>query len=126
MPVAAPLPVTSAPPWTLRERWAAAFFVLYLAVQLAVPIWKLMQPERPGRFGWQMFAGTEVRVRFVAIGEDGSEQNLDPIPFQVARRLDLRLDEAFPRFVCRQQQGSVRAVRVVRAESPAREILCRP
>lgn len=124
MPAAAPLPATSAPPWTLRERLAAAFFVLYLAVQLALPIWKLIQPERPGRFGWQMFAGTEARVRFVLILDGGGEKEIDPTPFQVARRLDLRLDEAFPLFLC-QRVKNARAVRVERAAEPPWEVSCR-
>lgn len=123
MPAAAPLRAISAPPWTLRERGAAAFFVLYLAVQLAVPIWRLSQPERPGRFGWQMFAGTEARVRFVLLFDGGGEQGIDPIPFQVARRLDQRLDEALPAFLCQRGEHPL-AVRVERAGLPPREVPC--
>lgn len=114
-----------APPWSLRERLAAAFFVLYLACQIAVPTWKLTRPERPGRFGWQMFAGTEVRFRFVLILDGGAEKLIDPSAFQVARRLDLRLDEAFPPFLC-QRVKNARAVRVEGPGQPPREVPCRP
>lgn len=97
--------------WTRGERLAAAFFVAYLVVQIAVPTWKLVRPERPGRFGWQMFAGTEVKVRFVLILDSGAEKVVDPAQFQVARRLDLVPTAEFPPYLCTRAKNG-RAVRV--------------
>lgn len=118
-----PAAAATAPSWTLRERFAAVFFVFYLTWQVAVPAWKLTRPERPGRFGWQMFAGTAVKVRFVLIARNGQERVVDPIRFQVARRLDLRLDDAFPPYLCAHEPAA-RAVRVELPGAPPREVPC--
>lgn len=112
-------------PWTMGERTAATFFVVFLTVQLVVPTWKLFQPERPGRFGWQMFAGTEVKVRFVLILDSGAEHVVDPAQFQVARRLDLVPEREFPPYLCQRAKNG-RKVRVEMPGKPAWEYPCRP
>ncbi len=65
------------------DRRVIAFIAVWLAVQLAVPAYGLLQP-RPARFGWQMYTAlTElpsVTVRY----EDGSEAAVE-VENRVAR-----------------------------------------
>ena len=43
----------------VRDWVVAAFILLWLAVQVGVPLWQLTNP-RPSRFGWQMYAKVKI------------------------------------------------------------------
>jgi len=45
-----------------RPYWSLIFFATYLALQIAVPTYRLFQP-RPTRFGWQMFSASSLPTR---------------------------------------------------------------
>ena len=49
------------------------FFITYLALQIAVPTYRLFQP-RPTRFGWQMFSASSLPTRVWLITPSGTEE----------------------------------------------------
>src|SRR5215203_2776535 len=64
-----------------RARLAGAFIVLWLAVQIAIPLWQRSKPQR-ARFGWQMYSGwkdnlTPSRgVTFIGVGAGGERVSI--------------------------------------------------
>ena len=59
----------------LRDWLVAAFILLWLAVQVGVPLWQLTRP-RPVRFGWQMYANVRYPPWITGIRTDGSSVQL--------------------------------------------------
>jgi hypothetical protein len=56
--------------------WAViSFIVLWLAIQIGVPLWQLTNP-RPARFGWQMYADAKYLPRITGIRTDGGSVRL--------------------------------------------------
>jgi hypothetical protein len=76
-------------------RWA----ILYLVVQVAVPLWQLTRP-RPARFGWQMYAGHAQASVFIAVGRDGSETRVPLDEYILRPRDDLDLLRYLPPAIC--------------------------
>lgn len=81
-------PTATRPPWTMRERIIAALFAVALAVQIGVPTVMLtrlmLDPEKKGyaldyRFGWQMFEGRLLDVRYVATMADDRSRRIDAV-----------------------------------------------
>jgi hypothetical protein len=89
-----------ATPWSAKRLAEAAFFLLFLAVQTAVPLAQLWKP-RPARFGWQMYSGTQKRARFAVILRDGTTQRADLVRYVAVYRGEIDMEEAFPPHLCR-------------------------
>ena len=79
---------------------ATVFFVLFLAIQTAVPLVQLWAP-RPARFGWQMFTGTPQRPRFSLVMRDGTRRPADPGRYVAHSRGEVDLEKALPQHLCR-------------------------
>lgn len=86
--------------WSLKEVAAIVCFVLFLAIQIGVPLAKLRGP-RPAPFGWQMFAAIGRRPKFSIVLRDGTIRPVDPSPYLSERRGDMKLEGAFPPHLCR-------------------------
>lgn len=77
LPASNHLEATGEPPfWTPARRLAAGFFVLYLAVQVLLPLALLLRP-RPARFGWQMYSAVPAEWRLVVERRDGHRTEVD-------------------------------------------------
>ena len=86
--------------WTAESVWTAAFFVLFLLIQTAVPLVRLRAP-RPARFGWQMFSATPQRARFSLVMRDGTTRPAKLDLYVAQSRGEVDLEEALPRHLCR-------------------------
>lgn len=105
-------------PWPPHRKLAAAVFVGFLAVQLIVPAAQLFQPDRPGRFGWQMYSGRTEHPTVKLIRADGSARTVS-LPKQfAAMRMEIDYDEQLPRLIrhlCRTTDDTV-AVKIRSAD----------
>ncbi len=109
--------------WTREKRVAAVFFVLFLAIQIIVPLYKLTEP-RPARFGWQMYAGAKAPISATLTRLDGSNITVGLAPYFGQYRGDLDLIEALPPYFCRRYPG-VKTVRLNFMHADAMEFQCR-
>jgi len=95
----------SHPHSTLRHRAAMAFVVAFLAVQIGVPLWKLIEP-RPARFGWQMFSGLRGLPEFRVVLRHGQSFDV-PLGWHVgAGRSDVDYAGFLPPHLCRSYAGA--------------------
>ena len=80
----------------------AAFILLWLAVQVGVPLWQLTNP-RPARFGWQMYAGKIYPPRIIGIRTDGKSVQLSAYRYLATFRYEFRPSyvQALGEHVCR-------------------------
>lgn len=83
---------------------AAAFFLLYLLVQTAVPLVRLWAP-RPARFGWQMFSAKFQRTRYTLVLRDGTRRPADLSLYVAQSRGEMDLQGALPAHLCRVVAG---------------------
>jgi hypothetical protein len=86
--------------WSTKEVAAVVCIVLFLAIQIGVPLVQLFAP-RPAHFGWQMFAAIGRRPKFSVVMRDGTTRPVDPSPYLAERRGDLKLEAALPPHLCR-------------------------
>ncbi len=63
--------------WSFRDVIVAAFFISYLGIQIAIPIYQLTIPDQ-SRFGWKMYSSHAEPVAFSVILEDGSARRFRP------------------------------------------------
>jgi len=83
-----------------RRLVAASFLVVFLAIQLAVPLVQLVWSPRPARFGWQMYSVKSAAPRFELIMRDGSASPLDITPYVTSMRADVPLARFLPPHLC--------------------------
>jgi hypothetical protein len=111
----------SRPP--LSRRAAVCFFVVYLIVQVSLPVYRLWAP-RPARFGWQMFSSSVYPVRVRLLRRDGSEEPLDPAAYVGNPRADLDYERFVPPHICK-MRPDVAAVRFqLPGPAPLKEYQC--
>ena len=79
---------------------ALAFVVLFLSIQIIVPVVKLMSP-RPARFGWHMWTVKPPRRQVVLLMRDGTSRPADLRPYLAQGRGELDLDHVLPPHLCR-------------------------
>jgi hypothetical protein len=104
-------------------RAAAVFFVVYLAIQVIVPVLRLFD-ARPSRWGWQMYAGTKAPISADLIREDGTMKTV-PVAFYLGNyRSDLDLLEALPPYLCKKDPRT-KVVRLNFGNAPSRDFPCR-
>jgi hypothetical protein len=80
---------------------AACFFVVFLAVQLLMPLAQLVWSPRPARFGWQMYSVTSAAPNFELIMHDGSAKPIDITPYVTSLRGDVPLAHFLPPHLCK-------------------------
>jgi len=111
--------------WTPRTAAAAAFALLFLALQVGVPLVRLFGP-RPARFGWQMYAATTPLPTLVGVRADGGRDTLAVGDYFAFLRSDLAPSafERLPRHVCTVVPG-LRAVEYQGLTGSPRLVPCR-
>jgi len=90
---------------TLRR----AFIWAYLAIQISVPTVLLLSPDRPARFGWQMFSGSRLPW-FSRLSRDGRQEpvSLDEVRAIVGVwRSELDYERYVPPILCQRQPFAV-------------------
>jgi len=112
--------------WTPRTVAAAAFALLFLALQVGVPLVRLLGP-RPARFGWQMYAATTPLPTLVGVRADGGRDTLPVGDYFAFLRSDLApsVFERLPRHVCTVAPGLVAVEYHGPTGSPPRLVPCR-
>lgn len=109
--------------WTARSAAAAAFFVLFLLLQIGVPLVRLAKP-RPARFGWQMYSAKLQRPRFSLVMRDGTTRPADLHPYVPQSRGEVDLERALPQHLCR-AMPDVASVQILKADEKPRVFACR-
>lgn len=79
---------------------AACFFVVFLSVQVLVPLAQLVWAPRPARFGWQMYSVASAAPSFELIMRDGATRALDVTPYVTSLRGDVPLARFLPPHLC--------------------------
>lgn len=95
--------------WPMRVRpyWSLIFFAIYLAIQIAVPTYRLFQP-RPTRFGWQMFSASSLPTRVWLISAIGTRE-ISPVSYIGNVRSDLDYERyALPQICTQSGTQSIR------------------
>ena len=75
------------------------FFVLFLAVQILLPLTQVLGPK-PARFAWQMFSGTIAPLQ-IKLKTDSGVKDVDVSNMVGNWRGDLNFEKHLPPFVCR-------------------------
>lgn len=85
---------------------ALAALLVFVAVQLAIPISRLDSPDRAQRLGWQMFAVAAEPIQFTVLTASGENiVQLDDIMARV--RGDIDLPTLLPPFLCMTVEGAL-------------------
>ncbi|HEX2180398.1 MAG TPA: hypothetical protein VHL54_12935 [Actinomycetota bacterium] len=99
-------PARAATP-SLQRRAVVAFFIVYLAVQLAIPAVLLRGGDDRG-FGWQMYS-VPTDYRFEVEFADGSITKIaDLNEFVLHSRTEVDYTDALPPFLCTRLSGASR------------------
>jgi hypothetical protein len=85
--------------WNIKDVAAITCFVLFLAIQIGVPLVKLRAPG-PAPFGWHMFAAIPTRPKFSVVMRDGTIREVDPLRYFGERRGDMDFQRALPPHLC--------------------------
>ena len=111
------------PPVRHRRDWVFTGILAFLAVQFIVATVQLLQPVRPVRFGWQMYAGVSQPTSFEAVYPD----RVEPLDLS-AYLADVRADvdhSVVPPAVCARDAGVIAVRFRVIPERTPREVQCR-
>jgi len=99
--------VNSVRSWRTSGALALVVILLFLAVQIAVPVSRLGTHESARRFGWQMFSTAQETPAFVVITESGVvEVELDD--YMAGPRGDVDIVGLLPSHLCNVVSGAVR------------------
>lgn len=85
--------------WTFGQRGAAAFFIVFLLLQIGIPLVKLLGP-RPARLGWQMFSSYVVQPEVEVVYRD-STVAIDQTRYLAHLRSEMRTGDQLPKHLCR-------------------------
>lgn len=94
-----------------RQQLALAFFMAFLAIQIAIPLVQLAG-DRPERFGWQMFSGSRTHPEFEIVRTDGSVQAIDAKDYLGYLRLEMEFADELADHLC-QIDPDTAAVRIL-------------
>jgi 23S rRNA U2552 (ribose-2'-O)-methylase RlmE/FtsJ len=86
--------------WTSKNKLALVIIVLFLSIQIGVPLARLWSP-RPARFGWHMWSTVPPRLEIDLVMRDGSSQPANLRPYVAQARGELDLDNSLPPHLCR-------------------------
>ena len=78
----------------------ACFFIVFLTVQILMPLAQLAWSPRPARFGWQMYSVVSSAPNFELIMRDGAAKPLDIRPYVTSLRGDVPLARFLPPHLC--------------------------
>jgi hypothetical protein len=95
-----------------RRILAVAFFVMFLLMQVAVPLFQLTQP-RPARFGWQMFSTLRADALGVSYHIEAAGGELIPVQLSAhfARvRLEIDHRTVLPPYLCEVTPGAAAVI----------------
>jgi hypothetical protein len=102
-----------------------AFVTVYLAAQVAVPVYGLVEPG-PSRFSWEMFANPW-RASIYSVVENGEVRRLGN-PVQTGKvaisRAEAEFDRYLPRHLCR-ELPYIEVVLVQPASGPEQMTRCK-
>jgi hypothetical protein len=115
------------PRWTLPRVLAAAFVVVWLAVQVGVPVLQHLTTEGARPFAWQMFSRRVEVPRFKVVTADGTETEVADWERYLGRtRLEVDFARHVPPHLCRVEPGAV-AVTTYRDDGsgPVARLECR-
>ena len=107
---------------TRARRWPMLFFFVYLAVQIALPVYHLFRP-RPTRFGWQMFSAASVPAHVWIVSGDHLEE-ISPAAYIGYFRADLEWERYALPHLCRVRSEATAVRYVMPLESAVREYRC--
>ena len=107
---------------TLASRLPIVFFFLYLAVQIALPVYRLLQP-RPTRFGWQMYSAASVPSRVWIMSGDRL-QEISPGSYIGNFRADLEWERYALPHLCRVRSQATAIRYFMPLDSAVREYRC--
>ena len=107
---------------TRARRWPIVFFFAYLAVQIALPVYRLFQP-RPTRFGWQMFSAASVPSRVWIVSGDHLEE-ISPQAHIGYFRADLEWERYALPHLCRVRSQATAIRYTMPLDSAVREYRC--
>lgn len=85
--------------WRANPRIAAIVIVVFLAVQLAIPISRLSPAETPHRWAWQMFSRAPHSVEFT-LHTPTDETPVDVRRYMARARGDIELIASMPSHLC--------------------------
>ena len=111
------------PPVRRGRDWVFTGVLAFLAVQFIVATVQLLQPVRPVRFGWQMYAGVSQPASFDVVYPDRVEP-LDLSAYLADVRGDVDLG-VVPSTVCARNSGAIAVRFRVIPERTPREVQCR-
>jgi hypothetical protein len=87
---------------------AATFVVVWLAVQVAVPLVQRLTTEGARPFSWQMFSRRVDPPRFKVVDADGSEHEVKGWESHFGRfRREVDFGRHVPPFLCQSEPGAV-------------------
>jgi len=109
-------------PISKTARWPALVFFLYLAVQLAVPVYGLFK-KAPVRFGWQMFSSSSVPDRIWVVSAERTREISDSA-YIGNYRSDLDWERYAPPQLCRVVPDAQVIRYLMPHEDTAREYRC--
>lgn len=118
-----PGPTGGCPAWTARRIAAAVFFLIFLGIQVTVPIWKLGSDARPARYGWHMFSTFTVPVFYMAIASDGTVDTVYAQQHVARARPEIDFPRLLPQHLCAVLPGTETVI--VRAGSITERRPCR-
>jgi len=98
----------------LRQLGVAVFMAGWMGWQLLLPAWRLVQPERPARFGWHMYSAVAVQPRFVVEMSDGAADTVRVSDVSSRWRPEIDAAAVLPGWLCGSRDGA-EAVRVLRS-----------
>lgn len=93
--------------WRANGKTALVVVVVFLLVQLAVPISRLHPRETPHRWAWQMFSRSPHSVQFIVHTPTGSTE-VDVSQYMSVVRGDIDLTTAMPMHLCSVHDDAVR------------------
>ena len=91
----------------LRSGAAASFFVLWIALQLVIPLTRGDHP-RPTRFAWQMYSDVRLAPALAVETSSGARTPVSATENLGNRRIDLDWEDADLGVVCRAVPDAVR------------------
>jgi hypothetical protein len=95
---------------------AATFVVVWLAVQVGVPVLQHLTSDGARPFAWQMFSHHIDVPRFEVVAADGSETEVRDWQRHLGRtRLEVDFARHVPPFLCESEPGAV-AITTYRAD----------
>jgi hypothetical protein len=87
---------------------AAAFVVVWLALQIGVPAAKYIGTDGARPFAWQMFSRAVDVPRFKVVAANGSEREVEDWERHLGRvRLEVDFARHVPPFLCDSEPGAV-------------------